>query len=92
MKKAVGDEKAGSHFLAITDPGSKMEQVAKADGFRHIFYGDRGLAGAIRRCRTLAWWRPRWLGWTRRNFWPRLKKPWLRQSFRRGRIPQWSWA
>lgn len=34
MKKAVGAEKAGGHFLAITDPGSKMEQVAKADGFR----------------------------------------------------------
>ena len=45
MKKAVGDEKAGSHFLAITDPGSKMEQVAKADGFRHIFYGDPRIGG-----------------------------------------------
>jgi glucose-6-phosphate isomerase len=40
MKKAVGVDKAGSHFLAITDPGSKMEKVAKGDGFRHIFYGD----------------------------------------------------
>jgi glucose-6-phosphate isomerase len=45
MKKAVGAEKAGSHFLAITDPGSKMEQVAKADGFRHIFYGDPHIGG-----------------------------------------------
>jgi glucose-6-phosphate isomerase len=45
MKKAVGAEKAGSHFLAITDPGSKMEQVAKADGFRHIFYGDPQIGG-----------------------------------------------
>ena len=45
MKKAVGAEKAGSHFLAITDPGSKMEQVAKADGFRHIFYGDPTIGG-----------------------------------------------
>jgi len=44
-KKAVGAEKAGSHFLAITDPGSKMEQVAKADGFRHIFYGDPEIGG-----------------------------------------------
>ncbi len=45
MKKAVGVDKAGSHFLAITDPGSKMEQVAKADGFRHIFYGDPQIGG-----------------------------------------------
>jgi glucose-6-phosphate isomerase len=45
MQKAVGADKAGSHFLAITDPGSKMEQVAKADGFRHIFYGDPTIGG-----------------------------------------------
>ena len=36
---------AGSHFIAITDPGSKMEQVAKADNFRHIFYGDPQIGG-----------------------------------------------
>ena len=45
MEKAVGAGKAGSHFLAITDPGSKMEQVAKGDGFRHIFYGDPAIGG-----------------------------------------------
>ncbi len=42
---AVGKEKAGSHFIAITDPGSKMEQVAKADNFRHIFYGLPSIGG-----------------------------------------------
>ena len=45
MEKAVGAGKAGSHFLAITDPGSKMEQVAKGDGFHHIFYGDPAIGG-----------------------------------------------
>jgi len=45
MKKAVGAEEAGKHFLAITDPDSKMEQVAKTDGFRHIFYGDPQIGG-----------------------------------------------
>ena len=45
MQKAVGADKAGSHFLAITDPGSKMEQVAKADGFWKIFYGDPEIGG-----------------------------------------------
>jgi len=45
MQKAVGAEKAGSHFLAITDPGSKMEQVARTDGFWKIFYGDPEIGG-----------------------------------------------
>lgn len=45
MQKSVGEDKAGSHFIAITDPGSKMEQVAKADKFRHIFYGDPEIGG-----------------------------------------------
>lgn len=45
MKKAVGAEQAGSHFIAITDPGSKMEQVAKGGSFRHVFYGDPEIGG-----------------------------------------------
>ena len=45
MKNAVGSDQAGSHFIAITDPGSKMEQVAKDDGFRYIFYGDPAIGG-----------------------------------------------
>jgi glucose-6-phosphate isomerase len=45
MQEAVGADQAGQHFIAVTDPGSKMEQVAKADKFRHIFYGDPGIGG-----------------------------------------------
>jgi glucose-6-phosphate isomerase len=45
MEKAVGKGNAGQHFIAITDPGSKMEEVAKADGFRKIFYGDASIGG-----------------------------------------------
>jgi glucose-6-phosphate isomerase len=44
MKDAVGDD-AGSHFIAITDPGSQMEQVAKDGNFRYIFYGDPAIGG-----------------------------------------------
>ena len=36
---------AGEHFVAVTDPGSHMEEVAKADGFRKIFYGDKAIGG-----------------------------------------------
>ncbi len=45
VTQAVGAEKAGSHFITVTDPGSKMEQVAKADNFRHIFYGLPSIGG-----------------------------------------------
>ena len=44
-KQAVGADKAGSRFLAITDPGSKMEKVAEADHFRHIFHGVPSIGG-----------------------------------------------
>jgi transaldolase/glucose-6-phosphate isomerase len=38
-------KQAGSRFIAITDPGSKMQQVAEADGFRHIFHGVPSIGG-----------------------------------------------
>src|ERR1700677_4735914 len=45
IRRAVGADNVGSHFMAITDPGSKMEQVAKTDSFRSIFYGDPQIGG-----------------------------------------------
>ncbi|MEO6656450.1 MAG: transaldolase, partial [Pyrinomonadaceae bacterium] len=45
VAEKVGRENAGRQFIAITDPGSKMEQVAKDDGFRHIFYGKPEIGG-----------------------------------------------
>ena len=45
MKAAVGADKAASHFVAITDPGSHMQKVAEGDGFRRIFYGDPAIGG-----------------------------------------------
>jgi transaldolase / glucose-6-phosphate isomerase len=44
-RQAVGAVKAGSHFIAITDPGSKMQQVAEADHFLHIFFGRASIGG-----------------------------------------------
>jgi transaldolase/glucose-6-phosphate isomerase len=43
VTKAIGS--AGKHFVAVTDPGSNMEKVAKADGFAHVFYGDKTIGG-----------------------------------------------
>jgi transaldolase/glucose-6-phosphate isomerase len=45
MKEAVGEKEAGNRFIAITDPGSKMQQVAEGDGFRHIFFGLSSIGG-----------------------------------------------
>ena len=45
VKQTVGADKAGSRFIAITDPGSKMQQVAEADHFRHIFLGLPSIGG-----------------------------------------------
>lgn len=45
VAEKVGRENAGRQFVAITDPGSKMEQVARDDGFRHIFYGKPEIGG-----------------------------------------------
>jgi transaldolase/glucose-6-phosphate isomerase len=43
--KAVGDKVAGSRFIAVTDPGSKMQRVAEDDKFWKIFAGDPSIGG-----------------------------------------------
>lgn len=43
-KETVGDQ-YGSHFVAITDPGSKLEGEAKAMNFLKIFHGYPGVGG-----------------------------------------------
>jgi transaldolase / glucose-6-phosphate isomerase len=45
VKEVVGPGKAGDRFIAITDPGSKLEYVARADGFRHILFGLPSIGG-----------------------------------------------
>jgi len=44
-KQAVGAADAGNRFIAITDPGSKLQQVAESDGFCHIFFGVPSIGG-----------------------------------------------
>jgi transaldolase / glucose-6-phosphate isomerase len=45
VKQAIGPGRAGDRFIAITDPGSKLEQVARADGFRHVCFGLPSIGG-----------------------------------------------
>jgi transaldolase / glucose-6-phosphate isomerase len=44
-KQIVGGHEVGKHFIAITDPGSKMQQVAEADRFLHVFFGRASIGG-----------------------------------------------
>jgi len=44
-KVAVGEAEAGRRFIAITDPGSKMQQVAEQDQFRRILFGRADIGG-----------------------------------------------
>jgi transaldolase/glucose-6-phosphate isomerase len=36
---------AGSHFIAITDPGSALQQIAERDRFRHVAFGKPSIGG-----------------------------------------------
>jgi transaldolase / glucose-6-phosphate isomerase len=45
LAEKVGREAAGRQFVAITDPNSKMQSTAEADGFRKIFFGNPEIGG-----------------------------------------------
>ena len=41
----LGKERAGSRFIAITDPDSKLEQVARKNGWRAVLHGKPEVGG-----------------------------------------------
>jgi transaldolase/glucose-6-phosphate isomerase len=45
VQHVVGAQEAGRRFIAITDPGSKLQHVAESEGFRHIFFGLPSIGG-----------------------------------------------
>jgi transaldolase/glucose-6-phosphate isomerase len=45
VSEAVGDDAAGSHFVAITDPGSSLVDLAKEHDFLHTFLNDPDIGG-----------------------------------------------
>lgn len=45
IKAKVGEKEVGSRFIAITDPGSKMQRVAEKDKFRKVFMGVPSIGG-----------------------------------------------
>ena len=42
---AAGDAAAGGRFVAITDPGSPLVDLAQQHGFRHVFLNDPTIGG-----------------------------------------------
>jgi glucose-6-phosphate isomerase len=45
VKEVLGAKEAARRFIAITDPGSQLEQVAKTEGFRQIAHGVASIGG-----------------------------------------------
>jgi len=45
VKEEVGEAEVGNRFIAVTDPGSKMQEVAERDKFRKIFLGVPSIGG-----------------------------------------------
>jgi len=45
VRQRVGAGEASSRFIAITDPGSKLEHAARAEGFRHVLFGLPSIGG-----------------------------------------------
>ena len=45
VKAKVGEKEVGNRFVAITDPGSHMQEVAVADKFREVFFGVASIGG-----------------------------------------------
>lgn len=45
VTETVGADAAGGRFVAVTDPGSELEAVAKSDGFRAVFHGVPDIGG-----------------------------------------------
>ena len=45
LAEEIGLDEAGDHFIAVTDPGSKLAEVAKEFHFRHVFLNDPNIGG-----------------------------------------------
>jgi transaldolase/glucose-6-phosphate isomerase len=45
VAETVGPAEAGKRFVAITDPGSKLEEIARRDGFRRVRLGIPSVGG-----------------------------------------------
>jgi transaldolase/glucose-6-phosphate isomerase len=84
VAQVVGQKEAGRRFVAITDPGSKVQHVAEGDGFRHVFFGWPSIGGRysvlsdfglVRPPPWASTWPSSWIG----------PRPWCKPACRRCR-------
>lgn len=45
VEKSVGPDRVAQHFIAVTDPGTTLEKMAKDQGFRRIFANPADIGG-----------------------------------------------
>ena len=45
VDQAVGNQAAGKSFVAITDPGTSLEELARSEGFRRVFSNPGDIGG-----------------------------------------------
>ena len=45
VESAVGKDKAGQNFVAVTDPGTPLAKLAEEAGFRHVFLNPPDIGG-----------------------------------------------
>ncbi|HAV10229.1 MAG TPA: glucose-6-phosphate isomerase [Dehalococcoidia bacterium] len=45
IESTIGSEKAGEHFIAITDSGTPLADIAARDGFRRVFTNPADIGG-----------------------------------------------
>ncbi len=45
VQRLIGPNETAQRFIAITDPGSALQQVAEAEGFRHLYLGLPSIGG-----------------------------------------------
>ena len=45
VSQQIGADRAGGRFIAVTDPGSKLEQIAERENFRLVFKGVPSIGG-----------------------------------------------
>ncbi len=43
--RTLGEGRTLAHFVAITDPGSKLDETARSQQFRRVFHGDPEIGG-----------------------------------------------
>ncbi len=45
LAEKVGKENAGKHFVAVTDPNSKLQKISEENNFRKTFFGEPTVGG-----------------------------------------------